>query len=286
MKKRILAAVLLFLVMALSACSEVETTEETTKETVVETVKDVSVEKTTETVKEVVETAKVEETTEATFADIDAFSDDIPLAYRSILANCSEILAGTSDGEYNLNDTLGSYYWFADQSLHCLIGDPLDIFCYSLTDLNNDGTDELIIAEKYEVIDKSIAYRAGYSIFNIYTFDGEKAILLAESNYRCHWYIGADGTLINEETSNPAYHEITIYSFEADATSLTEVYRIYNLYSEDRNQVDLYEAFDGASSELIGSFDDPNSEGLWDLFGVVRDDYTAELLNLELVPIC
>lgn len=255
-----LAAALSFSVMALSACNTVEPTEET--------------------VIDLVE----EETLES--ESIISPSGDIPLAYQDILARCSEIIEYTEDGYCEMDDSLGSLYWFADQCLHPGGGNPHELYCYSLTDMNEDGIDELILASKYPEENGSIASRAGYSIFNIYTLDGDEAVLLAESYLHSSWFINSDGLFINERSSTPAYHEIVIYSFEADSTALTEEYHVYNSYSEDRSQVELYEAADGGSAELINVFDDPNSDDLWAVFSEVRSNYTADLYSIELVPIC
>lgn len=110
--------------------------------------------------------------------------------------------------------------------------------------------------------------------------------MLAESWYSNVWFINSEGVIVNEKTSAPAYHEIYLYSYGENCIAFTEKYHIYNTYDEDRNMVDLYEAVDGEESVLLDTFDDPNNGELWDRFGKVRDQYTLERLEIELIPIC
>lgn len=273
MKKYIFACLLLCLSLGLWGCREA-TVEETDKTTEI-----ITAEPTTEPTTEMAVVDSED--------DVYAFAD-LPSAYRDILECCVEIIETAEAHNLDLNKLdyeWGSLSWFADQSLHA-DGNPRDVLCYSLTDLNNDGTDELILATKYIKDDQSLPSKAGYSIINIYTLDRDEAVMLAYSWNRNDYYINSDGVIVNELTAPPAYHEIFLYSYEENCLRFTEKYHMYIAYAEDKKEVELYESADGAEPVLLASFDDPNDSEQWEKLSTVRKQYTSELLELELIPIC
>jgi len=212
-------------------------------------------------------------------------ASNVPEAYIEILAQCNAIIDDTEDGCLEINDSLGSLYWFADQALHVFYGESRDVFCYSLTDLNSDGVEELIIACRYDIDDSSIYRRAGYLITDIYTLAGDEAVLLGEASPRRQLYLNADGLIIDEHSTTYARHEIRICALESDSAEFTSEYHLYNEYLEDSNQLGLYESRDGQEAELIMTVADPSDETLWERFDEVRASYIAEFMDLELVPI-
>lgn len=212
---------------------------------------------------------------------------NMPKAYQEILEQCSEIIVEAEDGYYEPNDSSGSLYWFADQTLHSGDTNCRETFCYSLADLNNDGTKELILAQKLPEDNKTVSYGAEYTIFNIYTFNGEEIVKLAESSLHNRWYINSDGLIINEcTTTNGAHHEVNIYSMDQQVMQLNEQYHIYSCYSEDRQQIELYESDCKSSANLICVYDHHNNSDLWAFFHQRMKEYTSEFYSLELVPIC
>lgn len=200
-------------------------------------------------------------------------ASDLPKAYQEIVNQCSDILVKVEDGHFEPKEDLGDLAWFADQVLHFTGTNPKEAFCYSLKDINKDGINELILACKLE--DK-------YTIFNVYTLNGNEAVLLAKSYERNTWYITEDGKFMNERSSEPAVHEIYVYGF-GEKNELTEEYHIYNSYLEDKNTVGLYEAYDGNEPTLINTYDDPNNSDLWSKYGEIRSQYTAKPYQFEFV---
>ena len=212
--------------------------------------------------------------------------DDLPAAYRDIIIHCSEIIDRIEAGDFNLSDSEGSFYWFADQVMAMGVDDSRKYFCYSLTDINNDGINELVLSCRCITEHREIAYKAGYIVFNVYTLNGDEAVLLAESWLRCNWYINSEGQFINELSSAPAYHEIYVYSFKENDLSFTEEYHVYNAYLEDSKEVGLFESVNGNPAELLNKTDAPNNSILWEKFTMVREQYTLNPYELELVQIC
>lgn len=134
MKKYVFAVLFLCLSLSLFGCSgndqnTTTTTERTTVEETEQTTEEITAETTTET----------------------TAVGNMPSAYQDILDYCIEIIEAAEERNLDLNDLNNNWeslHWFADQALHA-DGNPKDILCYSLTDLNKDGIDELILASKY-----------------------------------------------------------------------------------------------------------------------------------------
>lgn len=225
------------------------------------------------------------ESSETTIEEVSLENDDMPVAYQEIISRCNEILDLYETGEYQISESEGSLFYFAELVGALGVEESRDLFCYSLTDLNNDGITELILASKCETEHLEIDYRAGYSILNIYTLDGDKAVSLASAYHRSKWYINSDGLIINDSSYNLGYRELNVYSLDANSSRLKENLKLYIRWLEESDEIGLMESIDGSEDTVIDTVGDPEDSKLYDKLVEVRDQYLVDLYQLELVKI-
>lgn len=219
-------------------------------------------------------------------------SVELPIAYEDILEHCRNIIDKV-EVEHAVEKEHSAYYpeqegelaGFADFLLHS--GINKEDFCYSYTDLNDDGIMELILAGRCnDEKGGTINYKAGYTLINIFTLDGDEAVALVGAHFRSSWFINGDLELINECKANPAWYEIGVYSFGENATTLEEKYCFYNKYLENNKDVGQFERVNGGKEVLLEQYDDFNFEDLWEKYMEVLNQYTENLYELDLVSIC
>lgn len=212
----------------------------------------------------------------------DEYFTDMPEAYKEILKNCLYIIAECEDGFFEYDDRLGNLSWFADSILHF---DKEAKFAYSITDLNKDEIDELLI-----LCDN---YYPAYYVMDIYTLDNDKAVNLAQAYHQSRWYINSDGLIINDQVSNPAYRSVSVYSYDSDSIRFKGIYNIHNKYLEDSFEVGLYEGSTYEDAKLIETFSDSyDLNELWKkydeiLAGYTKDTYQFDLIYFkDIMPLC
>lgn len=203
----------------------------------------------------------------------DEYFTDMPEAYKEILKNCLYIIAECEDGFFEYDDRLGDLSWFADSILHF---DKEAKFAYSITDLNKDGIDELLI-----LCDN---YFPAYYVMNIYTLDNDKAVNLAQAYHQSRWYINSDGLIINDQVSNPAYRSVSVYSYDSDSIRFKGIYNIHNKYLEDSFEVGLYEGSTYEDAKLIETFSDSyDLNELWKKYDEILAGYTKDTYQFDLI---
>lgn len=218
-------------------------------------------------------------------------STEFPIAYVEILEHCKNIIdkvkvehTGEKEHSEYYPEQEGNLAGFAEFVLHS--GINKEDFCYSYTDLNDDGKMELILTARCSSENGgTINYKAGYTLINIFTLDGDEAVTLVDAYFHCNWFINADMELINERRVNPAWYEIGVYSLEKDGTTLEEKYCLYNKYLENNKDVGQYERLNGGEEVLTDQYEDFNSEDLWEKYMGVLNQYTENLYELDLVSI-
>lgn len=202
----------------------------------------------------------------------DEYFTDMPEAYKEILKNCLYIIAECEDGFFEYDDRLGNLSWFADSILHF---DKEAKFAYSITDLNKDGIDELLI-----LCDN---YYPAYYVMDIYTLDNDKAVNLAQAYHQSRWYINSDGLIINDQVSNPAYRSVSVYSYDSDSIRFKGIYNIHNKYLEDSFEVGLYEGSTYEDAKLIETFSDSyDLNELWKKYDEILAGYTKDTYQFDL----
>lgn len=174
---------------------ENETTQQTTKQ-------DSEEEKTTEAT-EVTEVTEITETTQITEASETAETVSPEIMYGNILSLYKKALS--EEWEYdllkenNLN-YLCRYYYHK--------GTALEDIGYTFYDINSDGIDELIVGEIEDYI------------FDVYTYQDEQAILIAQGGERCWYDICEDGKLSTKGSSGATTTFYEFYVLEAGAKEL------------------------------------------------------------------
>ena len=212
-------------------------------------------------------------------------SIELPPAYEEILEHCKNIINKVETEKIAYPEEEDGLVGYTDAVLHA--GISKEDFCYSYTDLNDDGIMELILANRCnDENGGSLNYKAGYTLINIFTLEENVAVSLVDANFHSNWYINADKEIINESQSNPAWYNLSVYSFEKDGELLKEKYSLYNKYLENNKDVGQYERINGGDEVLTEKYDSFNNDDLWRKYMEVLNQYTENLYELDLVSIC
>lgn len=130
----------------------------------------------------------------------------IPEAYQTIL----EKYVTAADENWSV-DVLHNEQMFYDMNTY---GIQLNQLGFALEDINNDGTDELLIGymgeELYDVDLNS-------QLLDFYTLDNEKALQLGVSEARSYYYLTInDGTVAHYGSGGATYGVTNFYNLEKD----------------------------------------------------------------------
>lgn len=202
-----------------------------------------------------------------------------PEIYTDVLEDIRTVIDSMSDDEYMSDEHMRSGFTGVMEITGMLGRDAaLETIGFCVKDINNDGTDELIIATEVDEAladSDSPAGRAGYSVIMIYTIDTSTNMpsLIADAWSRNSWFITADGRLVNEGSSGAAETYFGIYEFNP---ALTEIYSLATSYDME--------------SELIIATENDNGNvtTLEDGFAAIEaaeNMYLAEPMQINLTPI-
>lgn len=272
--KRLIATILsCAMLVSFASCSQKTTETDEIESTTIEEVTETTTEESSEA------TTTLEETTTDSYV---IKEDAIPESYMNIISIANDVITRSSSEYYESITDEDGFMGIYEETAALGEEEALSNICFSLKDINNDGIDELIISSK--VKDDGLteyvgpAYRAGYSVLAVYTLDGDDAVLIAEAWSRNSWYINSDGEFINEGSGGAAYHELGLYTLEANATELTNIYRLYTDFEIETETISLYEEVDGNIAVV-------DAEDIWSTMDNSCEQFTTEMLELELVPI-
>ncbi len=139
-------------------------------------------------------------------------------AYDNILSDIRECIC---DGTLDMEMT--GYSGITEVSYAYSETDCLSNIGFMVSDIDQNGTDELIIAEK--------DYDGKYQrILAVYTMMGDEPILLFEGWSRNRYYLLPDGRIYNEGSSGAAYTEYAVYNISADGLNLETVEAYFTDY--------------------------------------------------------
>ena len=214
--------------------------------------------------------------------------DDLPAAYLEILSQVNYIIDLDDPDDLDPTRYGDGYTGIVEETFALGSSKAHEDICFAIKDINGDGTIELILATRINNTDiteyTSPVYRAGYSVLAVYTLDGDEAVLVAECWSRSSVFINAEGQFIRDGSGGAAYHETSINELEEGAVSLTEIYRIYTEPDSYSEEINVYESFYGTPGTIIDSTS--VNDNIWQRFDDKIDEYTANMLELELIPVC
>lgn len=127
---------------------------------------------------------------------------------------------------------------------------------YTLVDINSDGVDELIFAERYLYQDKN-------RTLAIYTLQNDRPILLADGGFRSSFYLLDDNTLYYTGSNGASYTIWGLYEINSsnDALEATDFY--FTEYNYSKNDWYWYHnttgEYDKDASECLSLASDKNS---------------------------
>lgn len=201
-------------------------------------------------------------------------NEPMPKAYRDILLHIDDIIDSAQYGLNQLSDEDGEFLRIFETAYVLGADEARNHIGYQLVDLNRDGTNELVIAS-----------RDNDTVMDVYTLDGDDAVLLQSANYKQVIYINSDSQFVVEGSSGAAYFDVWVYSYDDSATTLNEIYHVYNDYIEDTRVVGMYESINGSEPVEITRTDDPRISDIWDIYSDIVDQHTEELYRFNLIPL-
>lgn len=146
----------------------------------------------------------------------------IPDAYESILNNIFKLLVD-KDPDYVCDEGEIS---IVESMIGKSASEGLDSIGYTIIDIDENGVDELIIAEKSED-------GIGNRILDIYTIKDDKAILIIEGFVRDRYYLLDDNTIYNEGSGGAAYTTFGVYELLEDGITLSAIDYYFSDYQDE-----------------------------------------------------
>lgn len=282
MKKCVLTFLLGLTLIGICACAN-DTSKEATSS--VETVSIQEVETVVVSETEMMEESETETTGETTGETTqENVQDNIPAAYKDIIDYTVQLINAIDAGDYEGREE-GAFWELTQYAYGYGAARMRENLGYQVTDINGDGIDELVIAYgNGDLASGQISdiERAGYIILNVYTLDGEKAVLLADAGVRKLCFINSDGLFVIEHPGSAAYFDLWVYELEDKALQFKEIYHMYNDYLEDTMEVCVYESVNGGEAVLIDRTNDPLNSDIWEIYSDTVERYTTTMYPLDL----
>ena len=270
MKTKKMIAIMLscFVMCGLAACSKSEADAENSSKSETSAAEEKESEITPADSSAVAETDSEE--IEATNYELETPSD-MPDAYKDVLDEIRTVMeTGEVPGEEDVYPTrLCGLFEICQSSDKEYLDSHIG---YALIDLDEDGSDELVIgclADEDRADPDSPIGRAGYQILDIYTLDGDSAELVIDAWGRNSWFITNDNKLVNWGSSGAAFVEFKVYDLSEGIQNMTDEYFLYSDYDFETDVISLYEVIGDGDPAVVCTGEDFN----------YFDDKVAEYLN-------
>lgn len=145
-------------------------------------------------------------------ADNSAQTDEIPQVYRDIIEQCISAYPwseGEMDSLVEKMPELSYVYFYHDD---------LSQIGYTIIDIDNNGTDELIIGPNY---DENSDYKG--MLYDMYTINENEVVHILSGMERDRYYLGSDNSIINEGSGSAFDSTICKYVLDDSGTELALV---------------------------------------------------------------
>lgn len=275
-KQRALIVICAMLVLSVGCSSNTSLKTDMSSQSTVEKIPDAKA--TAEAAADRYETNEEEPDGQATDIEIDEKNVEIgmteaimPEEYKEILDTLYEFLDqyGKEDSD-NDRDVGGGVMECAMDSKDEL---PLNDIGYTLMDLDQNGTDELIITEENN------QFAIPSRILRLYTLDEDLAVLLVDGWYRNRWFVLSDHRLFNEGSGGAAYSVFGVYHLnETDGISLTLDEHYFSDFA-DINDPDSWGWYTNMTEQCNKDQSEPVTVSN-DEISALRDSYEADVVEL------
>lgn len=202
-------------------------------------------------------TALVEDAKTSQSNESETKEKELNLAYKKIVDDTYTFISEfdgsqtISDGQNGIAEIVGNEraYGKSNDDIKSEIG-------YTLVDINSDGNDELIFAEKNDLQENN-------RILAIYTLKNNKAVLLADGGIRDSYYLLNDNMIFNTGSAGATYTIWGLYEINSsnDALEATDFY--FTEYNDSKNDWYWYHnttgEYDKDASECLSLASDNNS---------------------------
>lgn len=146
----------------------------------------------------------------------------IPDAYESVLNNTFKLIVDM-DPDYVCDEGEIS---IVESMIGKSASEGLDSIGYTIIDIDENGVDELVIAEKSDD-------GKGNRILDIYTIKDDKAFLIIEGFVRDRYYLLDDNTIYNEGSGGAAYTMFGVYELLEDGITLSAIDYYFSDYQDE-----------------------------------------------------
>ena len=157
--------------------------------------------------------------------------EEIPEAYKQILDLSRYLLIPRTEYVDSMN-TFEPYIGINEivsPGAQDILGSEcyLDEFMYSIIDMDGNGIEELVIFDTNESENNDFNIWDN-RIVNIYTLDGEEAVLVASGWARNRFYLLNNGQILRTGSSGAAFGSLEIYDWSTDGLSLVLSEKYYS----------------------------------------------------------
>ncbi|WP_027430183.1 hypothetical protein [Lachnospira multipara] len=202
-------------------------------------------------------TASVEDAKTSQSNESETKEKELNSAYKKIVDDTYTFISEfdgsqtISDGQNGIAEIVGN-----ERAYGKSVDDIKSEIGYILVDINSDGVDELIFAEKNDLQENS-------RILAIYTLKNNKAVLLADGGIRDSYYLLNDNTIFNTGSGGASYTIWGLYEINSsnDALEATDFY--FTEYNDAKNDWYWYHnttgEYDKDASECLSLASDKNS---------------------------
>lgn len=190
-------------------------------------------------------------------------------SYQDILDNVYKVLLADKEADIVEADKLFSFTGIREAKIGRNTEEALSAVGYTLYDVDGNGIEELIIADKRENIYDN-------RILLMYTLHDGKPVLLIDGWMRYRFYLLNDNTIYNEGSSGAAYMLFATYRMSENGTGLEAIDCYYTDPGfEYKSDIVWHHNTTGEESEIIEFKDENTPENM-------IEDYRAKVKELEL----
>ena len=230
--------------------------------------------------------ATEETTTESTEATTTAAKEN---PYERFIEDYKKAISEQTDVWYYGPDYTGDTVIPPEGTQGLLTNELMNGFSYILHDIDNDGTDELIIGEQY-VDGENYTH---ITVYGVVTMEGAEYKIVAAGWSRSHLEYCGGGMFVNSGSGGASLHIDDVYRYNSETKKLDVVYELITEYEgtdDDGLPIPNYSLFEGDSWHYDGKAyesSDASCHGqeAWDKYysvcGPLNENLSPDLIDLN-----
>lgn len=147
-------------------------------------------------------------------------------AYNGIIEEYAQALTDAKNGTLEKYPMEGVFEKYPDVNSEPLASSGSEDYVYALKDLNNDGVDELLIGKDFS---KYGAYRGSVAIYDMWTYQDDKVIKIAQGITRGDYYLRENNVIMSRGNGGAQVNAYTMMTLNQG--------KLYDVNDLDENDV-------------------------------------------------